>query len=62
MFSKHLLFLMISLKYFYEILSGLEVDKLLYLLMDVINSSLEKGFHIKYNLKEGFFNKNTFTH
>ena len=62
MFSKYLLFLMISLKCFYKILSGLEADKLLHLLMDVINFSLEKGFHIKYSLKESSFNKNTFTH
>jgi len=57
-----IMFLIINLKYFYKILSGLETDKLLHLLMDVINFSLEKWFHIKYSLKESFFNKNTFTH
>jgi len=62
MFSKHLLFLMISLKCFYKILSGLKAYKLLHLLIDVINSFLEKEFHIKYSLKESSFNKNTFTH
>ena len=43
-FSKYLLWLTISLKCFYKILSSLEVDKLLYFIMAIMNSSLEKGF------------------
>jgi len=62
MFSKHLSSLMISLRCFHEILSGQEVDELLHLLMAVMNSSLEKEFHIKYDLKGSSSNKEASTH
>ena len=62
MFSKHLSSLMISLRYFYEILSSPGADELLYLLMAVINFSLKKRVYIEYGLERSSFHKNMFTH
>ena len=46
-FSRHTSSLMIYLKWLYESLSGLGVDKLLHLAMDLMNSSFEKdGQHL----------------
>ena len=61
MFSKHLLSLSTSLRCFYEILSGSKVDKLLHLLMAIIDFSLKKRFHNEYSLKESSFNNDMFT-
>ena len=61
MFSKHLLSLKINLRCFHKILSGPEVDELSHLLMTIINSSLEKEFHIEYGLKGSSSNKDIFT-
>ena len=47
MLSKHFSFLMTSLRCFHEIQSGLGVDKLLHLLMAIINSFLEKEYYTK---------------
>ena len=48
---RHLSFLMTILRYFYEIKSSVEVDKFLYLVMALLNFSLEKGgyLHICFN-------------
>ena len=61
MLSKHLLFLMTSLRCFHEILSSPEANELLYLLIAIINSFLEKEFHNKYCLDESFSNKDLLT-
>ena len=61
MFSKHLSSLMTSLRCFHKILSGLEADKLLYLLMAIVNYFFEKEFHDKYKLEESSSNNNMFT-
>ena len=49
---KHLLSLVIVLKYFQKIQSSLEVDKLLYLAMALLNSLLEKSIYTKDNFNE----------
>ena len=61
MFSKHLSSLMTSLRCFHEILSSPGVNELLYLLIAIINSFLEKRFHNKYCLDRSFSNKDLFT-
>ena len=61
MFSKYLLSLITSLRCFYKILSGLGADKLLYLLMAIVNYSFEKEFHSEYELEESFSNNDMFT-
>ena len=61
-FSKHLLFLIISLRCFHEILSDPRVNELLHLLMAIVNSSLEKEFHNEYDLEESSSNNDIFTH
>ena len=61
MFSKHLSSLMTSLRCFHKILSGLGADKLLYLLMAIVNYFFEKEFHDKYKLEESSSNNNMFT-
>ncbi len=53
--------LMTSLRCFHKILSSLEADKLLYLLMVIVNSSSEKELHDKYSLEGSFSNNNVFT-
>ena len=45
-FFKHSVFLTITLKCFHKILSGLKVDKLLHLLIALVNSLFEKGGYI----------------
>jgi len=45
MFPKHSSSLTIILRYFHEILLGSGADKLLHVLMALINSFLEKGLH-----------------
>ena len=62
MFSKYLSSLMISLRCFHEILSSPGADKLLHLLIAIMNSSLEKGFHIEYSLEVSSFNKEVSTY
>ena len=57
--SKHLSFLMTHLRYFYEILSSLGVDKLLHLLIAIMNSFLEKEFHGEYYLDGRSSNKDS---
>ena len=52
---RHLLSLIIALRCFQEISFGPEVDKLLYLLMVLLNSSLGKDSHF-----EDYFNGNSF--
>ena len=61
MFSKHLSSLMTSLRCFHKILSGLGADKLLYLLMAIVNYFFEKEFYGKYELEESFSNNDMFT-
>ena len=39
---KHMLFLTINLRYFYDTLSGLDIDKLLHLTIALLNSSVKK--------------------
>ena len=48
-------------RYFHKILSGPEADKLLYLLIAIINYFLEKEFHDEYCLNESSSNKDLFT-
>ena len=43
MLRRHLSSFITAFRYFHEIWSGLEADKLLYLLMALLNSFLEKG-------------------
>jgi len=62
MFSKYLLSLTISLRCFHEILSSPEADKLLHLLMAIMNFFLEKKFHNKYSLEGSSSNNDAFTH
>ena len=45
MFFKHDLSLMICLRCLYSSLSGLGIDELLYLLIALVNSFYEKGYH-----------------
>jgi len=61
MLSKHLSSLMTSLRCFHEILSGPGAEKLLYLLIAIINSFLEKEFHDEYCLDGSSSNKDLFT-
>ena len=61
MFSKHLSSLMTSLRCFHKILSGLGADKLLYLLMAIVNYFFEKELYGKYELEESFSNNDMFT-
>jgi len=61
-FSKYLSYLIISLRCLHKILSSLEAVKLLHLLIAIMNSSLEKGFHIEYDLEGSFSNKEAFTY
>ena len=59
--SKYLSSLTTNLKCFYKILSGPEADKLLYLLIAIINYFLEKEFYDEYYLDESSSNKDLFT-
>jgi len=52
MLIRYLLSLTTALRYFQETWSGPEVDKLLYLSIALLNSSLEKGSHIKVGYNE----------
>lgn len=61
MLLKYLLSLTTYLRYFYNILSVLEVDKLLYLLITIVNSFLEKEFHGKCYLDRISSNKELLT-
>ena len=47
MLSKHLSFLITSLRYFHKIQSGPEVDELLHLSMAIVNSFLKKEHYTK---------------
>ena len=47
MLSKHLSFLIISLRYFHKIQSGPEVDELLHLSMAIVNSFLKNEHYTK---------------
>jgi len=57
MLLKYLLSLTTYLRYFYNILSFPGADKLLYLLITIVNSFLEKEFHGKYYLDRRSSNK-----
>ena len=57
MLLKHLSSLTTHLRYLYDILSGLGADKLLYLLIVILNSSLEKKFYSKYCFDRSFPNR-----
>jgi len=57
MLLKHLSSLTTHLRYFYDILSGPGADKLLYLLIVILNSSLEKKFYSKYCFDRSFPNR-----
>jgi len=59
--SKHLSSLTTNLRCFHKILSGLKADKLLYLLVTIINYFLEKEFHDEYCLDESSSNKDLST-
>ena len=61
MLSKYLLSLMTSLRCFHEILSSLGEDELLYLLIAIVNSFLERKFYDEYCLDRTFSNKDLFT-
>ena len=54
---KHLSSLIIALKYFHKIQSSPEVDKLLYLAIVFLNSSLEKSSHSKVCFDRISFNR-----
>ena len=61
MLFKYLLSLTTNLRCFYEIPSGLRVDKLLHLSIAIINSFLEKEFYDEYCLDKSFSSKDLFT-
>jgi len=56
-FLKHALFLMILLKYLYDNLSGLGVNKLLYLSMELMNFASKNGFQVIMCFLGIFFNR-----
>jgi len=49
---RYIVSLIIALKYFHEILSGLGIDELLYLSMALLNSSFEKSGHSNIGFEE----------
>jgi len=55
-------YLIIHLKCFHDILSDLGVNKLLYLLIAIVNSLLEKRFHNECCLDRRFSNKELLTY
>jgi len=55
-FFKHILSLTITLRCFQDILFGPDVDKLLYLVITLLNSSLEKWAHAIIGLVRISFN------
>ena len=57
MLLKHLSSLMTHLRCFHDILSGPEADKLLHLLIAILNSSLKKEFYGKYCFDRSFSNR-----
>ena len=56
-FLRHTAFLIILLRYLYDNLFGLGVNKLLHFLIELINSSFENGFYITVGLLGIFFSK-----